>query len=194
MAILPYNIENYKSQMALEDKDYTDWHSKNTLIFASLLDDEYDWGQDEWTCYLLTEDELAIIRPRINKKIEDEFRYRELGSLPIRRFRDNLVRNINHAMAAQAPLYKETIKGIDITNNGTVLVKERDVHSNFPQSQLAPTTEDYATSSIEKGQETTNSGNQIKAIDAFNKAFNEPDAAVLDYISVCFSNYYSFDY
>jgi hypothetical protein len=97
-------------------------------------------------------------------------------------------------MAAQAPLYKETIKGIDITNNGTEFIKQRDVHSNFPQSQLSPTGKDYASSATELGKETINSGNQMKAIEAFNKAFNEPDAAVLDWISVCFSNYISFDY
>jgi hypothetical protein len=194
MALLPYDIERYKSQMALEDKDYTDWHSKNTLIFGSLLDDDYDWGKDKWTCYNLSDEALAIVRPRINQKIEDRYRYRELGVLPIRRFSDNLIRNISDVMATQGYIYEEIFKGLNITNNGTTLVKERDIHSNFPQSQLAPTTEDYATSSTEKGQETTISGNQIKAIDAFNKAFNEPDAVVLDYISVCFSNFYSFDY
>lgn len=194
MGILPYDMDRFRDQMALADKTETDWHSKNTIIFGSLLDDDYDWGKNDWKCYTLSDAALAIVRPRINQKIEDRYRYRELGVLPIRRFKDNLVRNINDAMAAQGYLYEEIYKGLDITNNGSSLVKERDIHSNFPQSQLAPTTQDYATSSVEKGQETINSGNQIKAIEAFYKAFNEPDAAVLDYINVCFSNYISFDY
>lgn len=195
MTILPYDMNRYHEQMTLADKDYTDWHSKNTIIWGALLEDPfYDWGRDEWTCYLLTDEELAVIRPRLNKKIEDRYRYRELGVLPPRRFMDNLVRNINDAMATHGLVYKELIKGLDITNNGSELVKQRDVNSNFPQSQLSPTAQDYASSSVERGKETTNSGNQIKAIETFGKVFNEPDAAVLDWISVCFSNYISSNY
>lgn len=194
MLILPYDMERYHDQMTLADKDYTDWHSKNTITFGSLLDDDYDWGKYEWTSYTMSAEALDALRYRINGKIEERYRYRELGVLPVRRFKDNLVRTINDAMAAHGPIYQEIFKGLDITNNGSELVKKRDVHSNFPQSQLSPTTQDYASSAIEGGRETINSGNQIKAIEAFNRAFNEPDAAVLDWINICFSDYISFDY
>jgi hypothetical protein len=195
MLIEPYDVEGFHDKMTHKGKTHTEYRSKNTIIWNALLElPNYDWGRNEWDCYLLTDEELAIIRPRLNKKIEKRYGYREIGVIPPAAFHDNLVRNIDDAMATHGLVYKELIKGLDITNNGTELIKEVDTHSKFPQSRLSSTKEDYFTSSDEHGKETTNSGNQIKAIETFGRAFNEPDAAVLDWISVCFSNLYSLNF
>lgn len=191
--ILQFDTQRYADQMSLEDKNYVDWHSKNTIAFGSLIDDGWDWGRDDWTCYSVKPEYLEVIRDRINEKIEDEYFFREIGVLPVGKFKKILKRTINEAMAKQGPIYNEIAEGLELTMVRSDKFKERTIHSDYPQAQLSPSSKDYASNADEKANERTLKGGPVSAILMYSDGFNEPDAEVVKAVSKCFSNLLSFN-
>ena len=191
--ILPYNLDNYRSQINLEDKEYTDWHSKNTIVFGSLLDDGWDWGRNDWTSYSMSEENLALIRPRINEKIEDRYYFRELGVLPPGKFKRFLKRNITEIMSQLGPVYETSIKGIDLLESSEDM-KARIIRSEYPQGLLQTEQQDYGSSADENAFNKTTTKNQLEGIIMYSDSFSEPDKLVLEYVDKCFSSLLEFNF
>lgn len=191
---LPFDKERYRDQIDLKDKSYVDHHSSNTITFGSLLDSGWDWGRNDWSCYSMSKETLEIIRPRINSKIEDEYFFRELGTLPPGKFKMLLKRTINEAVAKWGPVYETIADGIDLTTVAQEDFRKRSEHSDFPQSALNHETEEYGTYSDAEQYSKVNKKGPLEAIADYDRAFQEPDAAVVASLNTCFSNFLSFNF
>ena len=188
------NTENYESNLRLEDKDFIDFHSKNTIIFGSLIEDGWDWGRNEWSSYSVKPENIEVLRERINRKIEDRFFYREIGVLPPGRFKRNLRRKIEESIDQLGPLYNAIMDDVDVFSSGSKSLKERVVLSEFPQQQIMTGNSDYASNAQDHNLEERTTGNFIETFIKFQQDFKEPDTLLLKKVEVCFSNLLSFNY
>lgn len=187
------DLELYRKQIRLEDKDYTDFHSANGMMFGSLISSGFDWGRDEWDSYTIKDEFIGPIRERVNEKIERRYFFRDIGVTPAAKFRMMLVSRINDAMAELGPVYNVIASGIDISVASEDKFKERNTFSEYPQAVVDPTDNIYLTSANEKANQRTQ---YLGTLQVFRNAreFIEPDAKLLEAINRCFSNYYSFNF
>lgn len=188
--ILRLDVDDYYDQVS-GDRSWSDIHSKHTIMFESLLQDGFDWGRDDWNSYSIKPEYLEIIRPRINSKIEDRYRFRELGVLPPGRWKMNLKTILNKAADKQGVIYNRILDGLDLFSSTEDTV-ERTVLSEYPQAQLRSKDKDYASSAVENAKSFEKVRNQLDALEQYNRSFVEPDEAILQELEVCFSRYISF--
>lgn len=188
-----YNVDNYNSTMNLDEREWVDWHSKNTITFGSLIDDGWDWGRNDWSCWTASEETINAIRTRINNRIEEEYYFLEIGVLPPGRFKINLRSKINEIMEELGPIYEEIYKGLDIRDSSRSKYKGRDIRSEYPQAQLMTEEEDYASWSLTQGNERRDLDGQVDSLIRFQREFKGPDGVLLKHIRVCFSNLITFN-
>lgn len=192
------NVDLYNELVGLEKKTFTDWHSKNTIIFGSLIEDGFDWGKDkwQWSSYVIETDSPAynMIRERINRKIEERYFFDEIGVTVPAQFRMYLKSRIEQSMAKNAGTYDELLKGLDLREAGSAKTVSRVVNSDYPQAQLDSSNNDYAKDATESSTETINKGGQLNSILQYSSLFNEPDEDLLRNIRVCFSNILGFNF
>lgn len=192
--ILKFNLENYKDQIDLKDKDYVDFHSKGTIVFGSLIEDGWDWGRNDWQAYNVSPEAMAILRPRINEKIEDRYFYRELGILPPAHFKRNLKSRLQDSVSAYGYLYEEVFKGLDFTSGDIEKLKQRETKSDYPQALLQTEAKDYLTSAEEEQYEKVITRNNLHLFMEFNEKTAEPDAKIIADLEICFSQIFSFNF
>lgn len=190
------NVQNFRDQVIdMVDKDYTDWHSKGTIIFGSLVEDGFDWGYNDWKAYNISEPAVAILRPRLKEKIEDRFFFRELGILPPANFRRNLKSRLEEAVAEQGWLYQAIFDGLDFTMQEKESLVEIEVNSEFPQVALRTEEQDYASDSQQNAHDKVYTKPLIEGLNRFYASIGEPDAKVLKHIDqYCFSQLLSFNF
>lgn len=193
--IKKFNIESFNDQVIKQkDKDYTDWHSKNTIIFGSLIEDGWDWGGNDWKAYNVSPEAMALVRPRINEKIEDRFFYRELGRLPISAFKRGLKSRIQDAVSKYGWVYEEAFKGLDFSAGEIEKLKQRETRSDYPQSLLQVEEKDYLTWGEDQQYEKIITKNNLPLLMEFYRTMAEPDAKILEDIEICFSQLLSFNH
>ena len=187
----PFSVERFQDQVNLKDRGYVDWHSMNNIVFASLLDVGWDWGRNAWKAWNISDEALAIIRPRLNKKIEDRYYTWELGRIPPGAFAKGLVSRITAAVEKQGFLYEQAFKGISFSYEETEFLKRREVNSQFPESMLMDEQEDYFSDGQQEAYLKTISKAALPGLMEFMRAMEEPDEQVLMDIKVCFSKIFS---
>lgn len=177
------------------DKEPSDalLRSKNTIIFGKLINQGFDWGRNDWSSYSMSAAAIAVVRPRVNMKIEDQYFYREIGTPVPARFKLFMKRNINREMARLGPLYDAVADGFKLQIKDFVDTRDRLLNSEFPQSQLDYDEEDYASSAAARLVTVSSNYGLIDILDRFN-GFDELDQQVVDGVANCFSNLYSFNY
>lgn len=183
-----------KSQLNLEDKTYTDFHSRNTIIFGSLLESGFDWGRNDWSAYNISEEAMIALRPRINEKVEDRFFFRELGMLPPGAFKKHLKSRLSEAVAKHGVLYQKIFDGLDFADVNFEEMKYRQINSEYPQAQLMPKQEDYASNAIEHAYDKKLNEKRFATFQNFYQSIEEPDGQVLKDIELCFSQLLSFNH
>ena len=190
----PIDVEAVTAFNELEDVEYTDWHAVVSLVFGDTIESGMDWGRNEWSVagYGMSAEVEDAIRERINKKIELNFFFLELGTLPFKRFSMNMVRTLNNVMATLGPKYTAIANGIVLTETGKTTKVASTQGSDFPQSALAPTEQDYATNRSDSAEEVSGT---ISLLELFERsaAFVDPDSIMLEAVRDCFSNRYSFN-
>lgn len=160
-----------------------DFHSTITIQFGELIESGFDWGKSE---YYVNEQFTQLNRLRLNKKIEDHFYFREICAVPPGKFKHFLVRKLNEIM----PKYNELYKIIDNENfhvlrEETFNSKSRDIHSEYPQTQLEGNA-DYATDANDNALGSTKDGPAIDMMIDYQERYNDVDVMILNEIDVCF--------
>lgn len=189
--ILKLNVDNYKKQISLEDREWADWHSMNTIVFASLLESGWDWGRNNWKAWNVSDEAMALLRPRLNQKIEDRYYFYELGRIPPAAFAKSLKSKLTAAVEKHGFLYQQAFDGINFNLEEKEVLKRREVNSDYPQALLMPEQEDYLKDAQEEAYEKIFSRAALNGIMDFMERVQEPDELVLKEISTCFSAIFS---
>lgn len=189
--IKPFNVQKYVDQVSLKDRGYVDWHSMNNIVFASLLDTGWDWGRSAWSAWNVSDEAMAIIRPRINRKIEERYYQYELGSIPPAAFAKRLKSRIESAVTKRGFLYQQAFEGIDFSFQELESLKRREINSKYPEALLMTQQEDYLSDGQEEAFLKTLSKAALPGLMDFMERVEDPDEGVLEDIKVCFSQIFS---
>ena len=165
-----------------------EFHGAMTYTFGELLDvpGGVDWNNVAWSWRDVAYDDTQYVR--CCKKIENRFYDRELGVMPVSRWKRHFLRLINEIMPALKPLYA-AVDG----NSGVMLSdmdtwhKMRTVFSDFPATQLAEN-QDYASNATDNQYETIANGDFMDKVNRIrNGEYVDIDVLLLEHLETCFS-------
>lgn len=142
----------------------------------------YDWGKDEYFPAF-----TGPHRERLNEMIEQHFWYREICLTPPERWRKRFVSRLNQII----PKYKrvwdvEDSGDLNILRKETYNEKSRNVHSEYPQSQLQGSA-DYASNADDHAKGHTLDGPPAEMLTDYMDSYREPEARILEELEDLFS-------
>ena len=158
-----------------------------TTVFGELLQTGWDWGRNTWTSTTMAPEVLAIVRPRLNKKIERRYMLRELSIEMPGRWKLLFNARLEDLVDLYGPQYNEIAKGLDLS--GISESKSRSVNSEYPQAQLQPVTQDYASDANETGSEAVSSASTLEAFRLYESFFKHPDEKIVEALDDMFSHF-----
>lgn len=162
----------------------TDYHavmsiSLGELIEAGVVDfNSPDW---QWDYY------DAAQRDRLNKKITDRFYFREIGIIPVGRWKREFIRKMNEIMPKYKPLYKALEEGANILTDEDEWAKSRDIYSEFPATMLGDN-QDYASNGRDRQSERQKIGPFVDASERIANRYNDVDVLILNDMDSMFSS------
>ena len=165
-----------------------DFHGVMTYTFGELLDvpGGVDWNNAAWSWRDIAYDDTQY--KRCCKKIENRFYDRELGVLPVSRWKRHFLRLITEIMPTLKPLYAavDGNSGIMLSDMDT-WHKMRTVFSDFPATQLAEN-QDYASNATDNQYETIVNGDFMDKVNRIrNGDYIDIDVLLLEHLETCFS-------
>lgn len=171
----PYNQnENYDN--------FSDWHAVHTIMLGELIRDGLiDFEDGTWDAQ---PNGLQIKwfndeqKQRFYKKFEQYYFYREIGEIPYKRWKDNLLSKIALLMPKYYMLYEAIEKGVDPMQVYDDFGKSRNIYSDFPQTMLSGN-EDYASTGNDNQYERIRNGDFVEKFNAIMYDFNDVDYALI---------------
>lgn len=174
-------------KMTEEINKETEWSRINatfTIVFGELVEKEYDWGQDvymgSWS------DDRRI---KLNEYIINHFYYREISLVPLAKWRRKMISKLNLILPKYDFILNRIDDDINIFQDSLSKSKERNLHSDFPQSELKGDS-DYATNSddVEKLEEVE--GNTLDTILKLYEEYESVQKKIIDELEVMFISVY----
>nr|DAF34351.1 MAG TPA: portal protein [Bacteriophage sp.] len=169
-------------------ESYDDFHGVMTYTFGELLNvpGGVDWTNVAWSWRDVAYDDMQYAR--CCKKIENRFYDRELGVMPVSRWKRHFLRLINEIMPTLKPLYAaaDGNSGVMLSDMDT-WHKMRTVFSDFPATQLAEN-QDYASNATDNQYETITNGDFMDKVSRVRSGdYVDIDVLLLEHLETCFS-------
>lgn len=168
---------------------YTDFHAVHTIMMGELVNDGLiNFNDDSWINQL---NGLPIKwyneeqRARFWAKFEQYYFYREIGELPYKRWKGNLLSKIALLMPKYFMLYERLDKDINPLQEYDEYGKSRNIYSDFPQTMLSGN-EDYASSGNDTQFERIREGDFVEKMNAIYYDYNDVDFALLQELDTHF--------
>lgn len=166
----------------LNDKDFEEFHAVYTMQLGELIrDGAIDFTDGTWyvqgngSPIKWYNDEQ---RDRFWQKFEQHFYWREIGELPFKRWKWDLLARIAELMPKYCLLYDILDKGVDPMQLENEYGKSRYIFSNFPQTMLSDN-EDYASTGNDSQYERIKDGSFFDTMQEFQEFYKDPDLALL---------------
>ena len=140
--------------------------------------DPYSW---EWDAF------DAEQKKRLTDKFVARYLYRDIGIVPPGRWEHEVVRKLNEIMPKYKPLYQRLKEGYTTLDTGSEYEKKRYVFSEFPQTALSGTTQDYATNGRTDERETVRNGDFLDIANKIRYDYADVDCMILDELECMFS-------
>lgn len=176
----------YPQEMEVEQDDF---HAVFTITLGELIHDglvKFDdgtWdtqpngGKIKWY-----NDEQ---KKRFWDKFGQHYYYREIGEIPYKRWKDNLLSKIALLMPKYYMLYDALEKGIDPLQEYDKYGKSRNIYSDFPQTMLSGN-EDYASTGNDNQFEEIKQGDFVEKMNAIMYGYSDPDMALIQELDTHF--------
>lgn len=173
------SIPQYEQEM---NPLFDDFHAVNTVTLGELINDGLvDFNDGSW--YEQTNglpidwfDEAQ--RDRFWLKFGQYYYYREIGEIPYKRWKDNLLSKVALLMPKYKLLYDALAKGIDPMQVYDEYGKSRNIYSDFPQTMLSAN-EDYASTGNDNQYERIKQGDFVEKMNAIMYDYNDVDFALI---------------
>lgn len=156
-----------------------------TITYGELVDMGFiDWQAPDWQWASRDPEQKA----RVESLIAGRYWLREISVIPPDAWRRALIQKLNEAMRQAAPMYEALEKTPSILAAGDEYHKRRTVASDFPQTLLNGTEQDYASSGVDLEYETVTDAGGLDVIERLQAGgYKDPDLWILDQLEVCFS-------
>ena len=166
-----------------DDCSRDDWHAVFTVQLGELITDGViDFSTPEWDFDSFNDEQ----RNRLYQKIEARFFWREIGVLPVLRWRMELLRKLNEIMPKYKYLYQAIEDGVSPFQIEDEFGKSRQIFSDFPETMLGDN-QDYASNGNDREFETIRNGNYLDVAENLDKRYNDVDVMILNQLESCFS-------
>lgn len=168
-----------------QDYEYAYWedfHAVYTVSLGELIHDglvKFDdgtWYQQPNGLPIAWYDDEQ--RDRFWAKFGQYYFYREIGELPYKRWKDDLLAKIALLMPKYNLLYKALAKNSDPLQEYDEYGKSRNIFSDFPQTMLSGN-EDYASTGNDSQFERIRQGSFVEKMNALVYDYNDVDFALL---------------
>lgn len=160
-----------------------DFHAVNTIMLGELIHDGLvNFKDGTWN---ETESGVAIDwfddeqRDRFWGKFQQHYFYREIGEIPYKRWKDNLLAKIAFLMPKYKLLYEVLKKGVDPMQVYDDYGKSRNIYSDFPQTMLSGN-EDYASTGNDNQYERIRQGDFVEKMNAVMYGYKDPDQMLVE--------------
>lgn len=168
---------------------YTDFHAVHTVMMGELINDgliKFDDGSWE------TQTDGSPIkwynddqRTRFWQKFKQKYFYREIGEIPYKRWKHDLLSKIALLAPKYYLVYELLDKGVDILQEYDEYGKSRYIYSDFPQTMLSGN-EDYASSGNDNQFERIKQGDFMNKLQQLFNDYNDVDDAFLSELDTFF--------
>jgi hypothetical protein len=176
-----------------EDDDYEnedEFHSVFTIQLGELIHDGLvNFNDGTW-------DSLQDGTPidwyneaqekRLYAKLQQRYYYREIGELPYKRWKNDLLSRLAAIMPKYYLAYAALDKGVNLMQLRDIYAKHRNIYSDFPQTMLSDN-EDYASTGNDNESEEVTEGNFVSLVKSLRDSYNDPDKMILDEIDIMFN-------
>lgn len=161
---------------------FSDFHAVNTIVMGELIRDGLiDFSDGTWINQVNGQpikwysDEQ---RKRFWGKFQDYYYWREIGEIPYKRWKMNLLAKIGLLMPKYYMLYELLDRGVDPLQVYDDYGKSRNIYSDFPQTMLSGN-EDYASTGNDNQYERIRQGDFVEKMNAVMDNYNDPDFALV---------------
>lgn len=162
----------------------SDWHDEYSIQLGELIEGGFNpFGDEHWSDIDWVDDTQ---RTRFEQKFEYRYRYWEIGITPPLVWRTMLTSRMMELMPKYKPFYQAIANGTSLLQEWDEYSKHRHVYSDFPQTELAGDTQDYAANSTDTQYETVHLGDYLDKIGQA-KDYKDLDAMLLDDVKEMFS-------
>ena len=173
--ITPLDIDGF-----LHDVGEPEYHSIQTIELGELIDaGVFTWERIDWLDSAYDADQYG----RVCEAFELRFWLREIGITPVGAWMKRLSYMLNfELMPKYKPLYESLADGFDPLQSGGEYRKERRMESDFPETLLSGTTQDYLSSGYDFEREVIGRGNMVDDFANYVEKFKSIDVIILDEI------------
>lgn len=161
---------------------YDDFHAVHTIMLGELIHDglvdftDGTWNKQTNGLAIKWYDEEQ--RDRFYAKFGQYYYYREIGELPFKRWKDDLLAKLALLMPKYNLLYSALEKNDDPLQEYDEYGKSRNIYSDFPQTMLSGN-EDYASTGNDNQFERVREGSFVEKMNALMYDYNDVDFALL---------------
>lgn len=171
------NIEPYDTYY----KD--DYHAVYSIQLCELINDGLiDFTDESWDFDSYDDEQ----RNRFWKKFEARYYWREIGIVPFKRWKWELLRKLNEIMPKYKPAYEALANGQNIFQKYGEYGKSRNMYSDFPQTMLSGMNQDYASNGTDREHEEIYLGDWMERMQTL-KSYNDVDVMILEELETFFS-------
>lgn len=180
--IEPISVDNY------EILNIPDYHASYSIQLCELINDGLiDFSLEEWNFDSYEKEEGDTEqRDRFWEKFTARFYFREIGLFPPGIWKHEVLRKLNEVMPKYKPIYKALDDGVNILQKMGEYGKSRNVYSDFPQTRLAGSNQDYASNATDREHEEIYTGDWIDTL-ARIRTYNDVDVMLLNEMETMFS-------
>lgn len=159
-----------------------DFHSVYSIQLCELIEAGLiDFTKEEWNFDSYNQAQ----RNRLWEKFTNRYYWREIGIIPFKRWKWELLRKLNEIMPKYKPAYKALEEGQNIFQTYSEYGKSRNIYSDFPQTLLGGN-QDYASNGTDRQHEEIYLGNWMEQLEKL-KTYNDIDIMILNELETFFS-------
>lgn len=165
-----------------EPVEFDEYHSVFSIQLCELINDGWiDFSDSSWDFDYYNEEQ----RNRFWKKFERRYYWREIGIMPPKQWKWEVLRKLDEIMPKYKPIYKMLDDGQNILQHYGEYGKSRNIFSEFPQTQLG-NNEDYASNGTDREHEEIYLGDWMEQLEKL-KTYNDVDVMILNELETFFS-------
>ena len=165
-----------------EPVEFDEYHSVFSIQLCELINDGWiDFSDSSWDFDYYNEEQ----RNRFWKKFERHYYWREIGIMPPKQWKWEVLRKLDEIMPKYKPIYKMLDDGQNILQHYGEYGKSRNIFSEFPQTQLG-NNEDYASNGTDREHEEIYLGDWMEQLEKL-KTYNDVDVMILNELETFFS-------
>lgn len=180
----PLAPEPYYNELEMNEAGdlFRDYHAVNTIQLCELLNSGFDLLFD----YNKNNPDIA----RIVELAKRHYWFREIAGSPWE-FKQDFNRIIGEQMNRLRPMYN-ILHGaeLDIRSGGATEHKERNIHSEYPQSQIKTNGQDYASNADDRELIDSNTIGDLEAVERYTDLLQRMDSLdmqVVNALAVAFN-------